>query len=98
LIVRVILGTEARAEFLEAVAWYKQRSRSSAAGFLADFKETRTRLGRNPQRWPEVQPGRRRILFRKYPYALVYSIETTVVFVIAVMHQKREPGYWQDRR
>ena len=98
MIVRVILGAEARAEFLEAVAWYGRQSRPSANGLLADFKDTRSRLGRNPQRWPEIRAEQRRILFRKYPYALVYSIEPQCVFVIAVMHQKREPGYWQDRR
>ncbi len=95
---RVILGSEARAEFLEAVAWYGRRSRRSVRGFLADFKNTRKSLGADPERWPEVQPECRRILFRKYPYALVYSIEPDHVFVIAVMHQKREPGYWRDRR
>jgi len=95
---RVIVGPEARAEFLEAVAWYGRRSPRSARGFVEDFKDTRTRLGRNPERWPEIRPECRRILFRKYPYALVYSIESDHMFVIAIMHQKREPGYWQDRR
>lgn len=34
---------------------------------------------------------------RKFPYALVYALGVEQVFVLAVAHLHRSPGYWRDR-
>ena len=94
----VILGRHAREEFLEAIGWYSERSRTSAMGFLAAYQEARERISSHPDRWPELEPGVRRVLLRRYPYSLLYVIEDDHVLILAVMHQRRDPGYWHDRR
>ena len=51
---------------------------------------------------PEI--GRRAGRFRVFtmadwPYNIVYSIEEpSLIFVTAVAHHKRKPGYWRKRR
>jgi plasmid stabilization system protein ParE len=55
-------------------------------------------IGERPRLWAEIEPGVRRALLRGFPYSLIYSIESDRVFVLAVMHQKRRPGYWRDRK
>jgi|GEM_PF-225276 len=35
--------------------------------------------------------------FAKFSYSLLYSIEEDHIFIIAVAHQHRKPGYWIDR-
>ncbi|MBA3346286.1 MAG: type II toxin-antitoxin system RelE/ParE family toxin [Gemmatimonadales bacterium] len=34
---------------------------------------------------------------RRFPYSLLYRIETDRIYVLAVMHHRRRPGYWTDR-
>lgn len=47
-----------------------------------------------PQAWPAFEAGTRRYLLKNFPYSLIYR-ETTDG--IAVMHERRRPGYWQHR-
>ena len=44
----------------------------------------------------EFDDVRRRVL-KRFPYKLLYSVETDHLYVIAVAHQHRKPGYWHDR-
>jgi len=33
----------------------------------------------------------------KFPYKLLYSVESNHIFIIAVAHQHRRPDYWIER-
>ncbi len=39
----------------------------------------------------------RRLVLRRFPYKLLYTVQADHVFVVAVAHQHRNPGYWTDR-
>jgi hypothetical protein len=39
----------------------------------------------------------RRYLLQRFPYGLIYAVEGQTIFVVAVMHLKRKPGYWVSR-
>jgi toxin ParE1/3/4 len=32
-----------------------------------------------------------------FPYAVLFSIEEDYILIVAVMHCRREPGYWRNR-
>jgi hypothetical protein len=34
---------------------------------------------------------------RRFPFAVVYEIESHNISVIAIMHLRRRPGYWKRR-
>ena len=40
----------------------------------------------------------RRILVRRFPYGLVYRVEPDAIFIVAVAHLRRRPGYWRRRQ
>lgn len=48
--------------------------------------------------WPIVEDDVRRCLTRRFPYGVLYSIETDRVYILAVMHLHRHPDYWKTRR
>ena len=95
---KVVLGPEARAELREATAWYASRSPDAARRFLADYRRTKALVAETPEQWAEVEPGVRRVLFDKFPYALLYMVEGRQVVVLVVKHHKRHPDYWKGRR
>jgi plasmid stabilization system protein ParE len=46
-----------------------------------------------------MELGVRRRLVDGFPYAVVYRIVTNeLVEIVAVMHGKRSPDYWKERR
>ncbi len=54
-------------------------------------------LERFPEIGEEVRPGIRKILLRRFPYKLIYSVTDDAVYIIAVAHGHREPDYWLGR-
>ena len=54
-------------------------------------------LERFPEIGEEVRPGIRKILLRRFPYKLIYSVTNDAVYIIAVAHGHREPDYWSGR-
>lgn len=94
---RVILTRGARLELRDATKWYAERSEVAARRFDAAFHDAVSRATSHPERWPEVEPGIRRVLFARYPFSLLYALRGKNLVVIAVMHQRRRPGYWHGR-
>ncbi len=41
--------------------------------------------------------GAKRLLLRRFPYAVIVRETDTEVFVVAFAHQARRPGYWRER-
>lgn len=50
-----------------------------------------------PERWRLFEQDVRRCLTRRFPYAVLYTIEDDYVLIVAVMHGSRKPGYWKNR-
>ncbi len=44
-----------------------------------------------------AEASTRRKLLRRFPYSVIYLIEGQQLFVVAVMHHRRRPGYWLTR-
>jgi len=81
-----------------AFLWYAERSPDAANTFIAELDKAILAVSESPERWPEYVAGTRRYLFRRFPFYLVYTLESGMVRVLAVAHAKRKPGYWKDRR
>ncbi|MCZ6674550.1 MAG: type II toxin-antitoxin system RelE/ParE family toxin [Verrucomicrobia bacterium] len=45
-----------------------------------------------------IQGAFRRHLLARFPYGIIYRIDDDVIYVVAVMHLKRNPGYWKNRK
>lgn len=94
---RVVFAQEARLEFEEAERYY----RLQCSGLERQFREELRSALRRLRTWPlafTVERGDiRRVLLRRFPYKLLYSIETDHLYVIAVAHQHRMPNYWVGR-
>ena len=42
-------------------------------------------------------PPARRHFSAAFPYAVIYVEKPDSVWIVAVMHTKRQPGYWRER-
>lgn len=94
----VRLFPEAEAEVVASERWYAQRSLKAAEAFLVEVDEALAQIARSPETWPRYRRGTRRFVLRRFPFSVVYRIETDAVYVIAVAHVKQRPEYWRRRR
>jgi len=87
-------------EVAEAIRWYEMRRSGLGSDFYDAIVQTidliRThpeigtpRMGRLPNRQLRVT---------RFPYKVVYRVREHNIYVVAVAHTSRRPGYWKDRR
>jgi plasmid stabilization system protein ParE len=90
---------EAQAEVAEAVDWYMARDEHGdlADRFLDELERARKQVIERPSAWPEVEPGVRRFVFHRFPFALIYVAKPDELLVLAVAHHSRRPTCWHDR-
>ena len=88
---------EAAAEYLEALAWYNERSPRAARNFESAVIRAVEQIQRVPERWPISAAGCRRFLLHQFPFQIVYCTFENRIIVIAVAHTHRRPGYWRNR-
>lgn len=93
----LVITAAAEADYLEAYAWYAERSSRAANGFEREFELAQQEIAGDPQRFASCDARHRRYLLRRYPYQVVYREEQGKVIVIAVAHAKRKPRYWHER-
>jgi hypothetical protein len=62
-----------------------------------EFLEAIGRAVEHPKSWPIIDGEVRRCQTKRFPYGVLYSEEAEGIFVIAVMHLHRDPGYWKNR-
>mgnify|MGYP003382664136 CR=1 FL=1 len=93
----VVVLPEAKQELREAQAWYE----SKAVGLGFEFARTADAAVasalRNPYGHLRIEEEFRRVLFRRFPYTLIYLPSPDELLVVAFFHQHREPGAWLER-
>jgi plasmid stabilization system protein ParE len=95
---RLVLRPEAQDEIIEAAEWYNARGRGLAAEFLRALDACIASVLPDPFQYPVVHGEKRRVLLRRFPYALIYTAAVDEVVILACMHGRRDPKRWQSRR
>lgn len=89
---------EAETEFIEAIAYYESRSPGLGEDFSHEVHYTVQNILTYPHAWPIVEDDVHRCFTHRFPYGILYSIESDRIFILAVMHLHRQPDYWKYRR
>lgn len=88
---------EADTEFLKAIDYYEEREEGLGYDFAVEAYSTIERILLHPKAWPLVEEDIRRSLVKRFPYGVLYAEETDQIFIVAVMHLRRDPDYWKHR-
>jgi len=87
----------AEQEMHEAACFYEDRSPGLGRDFLDEVERTVESIVKHPHSGPRISGNIRRRILRRFPFGVLYAMEPTRIVIVAVMHLRREPGYWQDR-
>ncbi|MBI4862270.1 MAG: type II toxin-antitoxin system RelE/ParE family toxin [Candidatus Riflebacteria bacterium] len=94
----VRLHDEAVAEARSAREWYEARNPTAAFAFFVELDRAVDLIAESPGRYPAYVLGTRRYLMRRFPFSVIYRVESDHVLIVALAHAKRRPGYWRKRR
>jgi plasmid stabilization system protein ParE len=83
---------------IEAAQFYERRRPGLGLRFIRAIEDASERVAELPDAGSPLGQRDRRRSVTGFPYSIVYRPEQNRVLVLAVMHQKRKPGYWKWRR
>ncbi len=88
---------EADAELSAAVEYYESCQRGLGFDFALEVHATVQRTAEHPCAWPMLEDPIRRCLTNRFPYGVLYTELDNRIYILAVMHLRREPNYWKHR-
>jgi toxin ParE1/3/4 len=88
---------EALHEYEDAARYYAGCQEGLELQFISCVESAFRQVSEAPMRGRIFEEDVRRRLVHVFPYAVLYSVESDYVLIIAVMHCSREPGYWRHR-
>jgi len=77
--------------------WYENQAGGLGEDFINELESAYDAIEELPDTWPKFQKNFRRFLLSKFPFSVIYSSKKKQLYVVAVMHNNRKPGYWLKR-
>ena len=84
-------------EYVQAVQYYADIALELGHRFHREMERLIREACAHPERHWQFDPPVRRHLSGDFPYAIVFLEKPDVIWIVAVMHMSRRPGYWRKR-
>jgi toxin ParE1/3/4 len=94
---RLLFDPAAKAELSQAALYYEDCRHGLGEEFLVAVEAAFDQIRKYPTLWRTLKGRFRRYLVQQFPYGVIYAVEGRTIYVAAVMHVKRKPGYWASR-
>jgi len=88
---------KAEQEFIEAAAYYERNVAGLGERFGSEVRYTIERLLEYPELGSPIDADLRSLMLLRFPHFLIYSFTTDLLWIVAVAHARRRPGYWRAR-
>ena len=85
-------------EFLDAISYYEREQPGLGRRFKAEVDRTVLWLSEHPEACRLRIGGYRQLNLRVFPYYIPYIVRGSILWILAVAHQRREPEYWIERQ
>jgi len=95
----VVFHGDAEEELDDATGYYESRRKGLGLAFQAEVKRVVDLVQQHLERWALYKDGPfRKHSLKRFPYAVYYLELQHCIWIAAIAHQKRKPGYWSQRR
>lgn len=84
-------------EIKASYGWYQEKAVGLGEDFIKELESAYQAIVGFPQTWTYFQKGFRRYLLSRFPFSVIYRKNGDLIYVVAVMHNSRKPGYWLNR-
>ncbi|ESS70804.1 plasmid stabilization system [Methyloglobulus morosus KoM1] len=89
---------QAREELEQAIQFYKSQQAGLEKRFLEAVDDAITRVCRNPLIYRKIDESARKCRLLHFPYAVIFRLASEQIEIVAIMHIRRQPDYWKNRK
>lgn len=94
---KLVFHPDIQQEIKEGYQWYESKSNELGEDFISELEAAFQIIKELPNTWPVISKNFRRFLLNRFPYGVIYQIKKNEIYIVAVMHLSRKPGYWMKR-
>lgn len=94
----ISLHSEAASEMNWAATYYESHAQGLGQAFLDELQKAFAQIAEMPEANVRIGTRLRKKALLRFPYTIIYALQTERIRVLAIAHQKRRPGYWQHRQ
>jgi plasmid stabilization system protein ParE len=87
--------SSALSELKEATLHYEEQENGLGRIFLDEIDATIARILTNPLAWHPLSKRTRRCRTHRFPFGLIYQIQTNEILILSVMDLRRDPISWK---
>ena len=96
---RYWLHPGAETDLRDAAKFYRARADNNLSqSLLAEFEKSVDVLLQHPSLGALWRNEKRRLMMKRFPYSLIYTVVGEQIRILAVAHNSRHPDYWRNRR
>lgn len=92
-----VLHPDAEQELANQAKFYDESLLGLGERFIDEVERSIDFLLSQPLVGTRLSASFRSFVLDDFPFYLIYSIEPAAIWIIAVAHQSRQPGYWTKR-
>ena len=94
---KLIFHPDIQHEIKENYQWYESKSQGLGEDFITELESAFRLIMEIPDTWPLISSNFRRYLLNRFPFGVIYQVKKNEIYIVAVMHLSRKPGYWRKR-
>ncbi len=94
----IALHSAAKAEFIDAAAWYDSKRSGLGMEFIAEIDRCVSLASSHPSNYAVVRGDMRRVVANRFPYSVYFRAEKNRIVVLAIFHSSRDPAVWLERK
>jgi plasmid stabilization system protein ParE len=91
------LHPDATEELIDSAQYLDKATPGLGDRFLDEFFKVLKRIGNYPESGFRISGRVRGAKVSVFHYDVIYRLEQSRIYIIAVAHQRRKPGYWKGR-
>jgi toxin ParE1/3/4 len=95
---KLIIKPSAETDAADAAVWYNSRSEGLGNEFLLSIDSKINAIKRNPNQFQVVYKNVRRALTERFPYGIFFIVENDTIYVLAIVHTRRNPKTWKEHK
>lgn len=93
----VLFDRRAEEELSQSALYYEAQEKGLGLQFLLAVEFAIKEAASNPHIFSATTKGCRKCRVVRFPYAIIFRERNEEIQIIAVMHLKRKPNYWNVR-
>lgn len=88
-----LVEPKAQKEYDESIEWYSERSELAAINFIKSVDAALLLITKKPYQFKNTYKNFREVSLKKYPFAIIYSVEENlkIIIIVSIYHHKRNP-------